>query len=1041
MKKQLKEKQLQKKMATAKKGAVLAATALILSNSPVAVMTAFAEGQGDAGVQQPVVQQEKQAVAVQSSIDQSIYGDLLKDKMNPQAWDYLYYNWQIGESILKNPSENAKVTWQNYSADPSLLVAKSTLSGSSTATAYIEKETNTNRLRVLKKAVTVNASHSEIARYQEPQVIPGRTYTMSQNISVGVLNGSLSVGPNVSSFVVIDDNKNLIYGKEFLGVTPFTKTEQNFKSTSKNIRVGIRLANRTSDNGTLFYSDTDNTMNVTMKYAEQWKQVDTLFTSLDHTELAPGVTKETINQAKAMVNSIANNADAKEMNEALAKADALFEKKTIDAVESLFPNGQLKPGISQEEIDQAQDLVNQLPDGNKKQELQNQLNQAQELLTNQQNAQVAIDNLFNNGQLKPTISQADIDQAQQLVDKLPEGEKKQTLQAQLDQAKEQFKQQQAAIQAAQTAVDNLFNNGQLKPTVSQADIDQAQQLVDKLPEGEKKQTLQAQLDQAKEQFTQQQAAIQAAQTAVDKLFKANGQLAPNVTQEMMEEAQELINKVVDSNKKQELQAKLDKAQKLYNQLVLAEVTVMVNGWFTDASHTALKEGVTTDDIEKAVELLGQLPESSETDKLAQTISVAQKLLNKHTSNVEVKKVVDSLFTDNTYTKLAEKTTKKDIDNAKALVAKLTDVTVRNELTNLVNKAYDLWENKSFTITKVDSYKEGETKYVSGTYTGNNAAYIRLIVNGKKETLTPLKSSAEGTFQYYRVGLKATDKVIVAIYNANYEELAQKEVTITPGEPTKIASVYPYVEGKDNWITGKYEGLAPAYIGVTVNGVKKPSVSFKGTADDTFKYYLPGLKGTDKVEVTLFNDAYQEVARQAVQVTAVEKVEITSIDTYKPGVSNWVTGKVSGTSAKYMQLLVNGQKTSLVSSEELAHGTFSYYKAGLKSTDKVEIILYDKNYQEVARKDVPIEGNAPAKITSVDPYEVGKSEWITGKIIGDNAAYIRVTVNGVKKAMVSFKNTDGTFKYYLAGLKSTDKVEVEIFDSEFNKLSQMAVPFK
>ena len=979
MKKQLKEKQLQKKMATAKKGAVLAATALILSNSPVAVMTAFAEGQGDAGVQQPVVQQEKQAVAVQSSIDQSIYGDLLKDKMNPQAWGYLYYNWQIEESILKNPSENAKVTWQNYSADPSLLVANSTLSGSSTATAYIEKETNTNRLRVLKKAVTVNASHSEIARYQEPQVIPGRTYTMSQNISVGVLNGSLSVGPNVRSFVVIDDNKNLIYGKEFLGATPFTKTEQNFKSTSKNIRVGIRLANRSSDNGTLFYSDTDNTMNVTMKYAEQWKQVDTLFTSLDHTELAPGVTKETINQAKAMVNSIANNADAKEMNEALAKADALFEKKTIDAVESLFPNGQLKPGISQEEIDQAQDLVNQLPDGNKKQELQNQLNQAQELLTNQQNAQVAIDNLFNNGQLKPTISQADIDQAQQLVDKLPEGEKKQTLQAQLDQAKEQFNQQQAAIQAAQTAVD--------------------------------------------------------------KLFKENGQLAPNVTQEMMEEAQELINKVVDSNKKQALQAKLDKAQKLYNQLVLAEVTVMVNGWFTDASHTALKEGVTTDDIEKAVELLGQLPESSETDKLAQTISVAQKLLNKHTSNVEAKKVVDSLFTDNTYTKLAEKTTKKDIDNAKALVAKLTDVTVRNELTNLINKAYDLWENKSFTITKVDSYKEGETKYVSGTYTGNNAAYIRLIVNGKKETLTPLKSSAEGTFQYYRAGLKATDKVIVAIYNANYEELAQKEVTITPGEPTKIASVYPYVEGKDNWITGKYEGLAPAYIGVTVNGVKKPSVSFKGTADDTFKYYLPGLKGTDKVEVTLFNDAYQEVARPTVKKNPGGKKGNTSIYKYKKGVSNWVTGKVSGTSAKYMQLVVNGQKVGLVSSDDLAQGSFRYYKAGLKSTDKVEIILYDKNYQEVARKKVPLEGNEPAKITSITPYEVGKSEWITGEITGNNAAYIRVTVNGAKKAMVSFKNTDGTFKYYLAGLKSTDKVEVEIFDSEFNKLSQMAVPFK
>ncbi|MDD0851442.1 hypothetical protein PTB14_13655, partial [Enterococcus faecalis] len=286
-----------------------------------------------------------------------------------------------------------------------------------------------------------------------------------------------------------------------------------------------------------------------------------------------------------------------------------------------------------------------------------------------------------------------------------------------------------------------------------------------------------------------------------------------------------------------------------------------------------------------------------------------------------------------------------IDNAKALVNNLTDVTVRNELTKVIEKAYELWEVKSFTITKVDAYKEGETKYISGIYEGKNAAYIRLIVNGKKEVLTPLKATEGNTFQYYRAGLKPTDTVSVVIYNATYEELAQKEVTITPGEPTKIASVYPYVEGKDNWVTGRYEGLAPAYIRVTVNGEKKPLVSFKATSDKTFKYYMPGLKGTDNVEVTLYNEAYQEVVRQAVQVTAVEKVEITSIDTYKPGVSSWITGKVNGTAAKYMQLIVNGQKAGLVSSEDLANGSFRYYKTGLKRTDKAEIILYDQNYQE------------------------------------------------------------------------------------------------
>ncbi|MDD0851139.1 hypothetical protein PTB14_12010 [Enterococcus faecalis] len=72
MKKQLKEKQVKKLMATVKKGAVLAATALILSDSPFAVVTAFAENQADTGAQL-VVQPENQMIDAKSTIDQSYY--------------------------------------------------------------------------------------------------------------------------------------------------------------------------------------------------------------------------------------------------------------------------------------------------------------------------------------------------------------------------------------------------------------------------------------------------------------------------------------------------------------------------------------------------------------------------------------------------------------------------------------------------------------------------------------------------------------------------------------------------------------------------------------------------------------------------------------------------------------------------------------------------------------------------------------------------------------------------------------------------------
>ncbi|MDD0851423.1 toxin Cry1Ac domain D-VI-related protein, partial [Enterococcus faecalis] len=588
MKKRLKEKQLKKRMVTAKKGVVVATTALILSNSPVAVITAFAEGQTN------VHQEAEKAIEEKSTIDQGIYGNILENAtITGDPVQGIIPEWIPSYATAIDSAGNTTYANTTYSFENN----KYHLKG---AKAYISY-TDLNE-PVLNTGYVGNATApaSYIWLFTESQksnVIANRTY-----------KGSLHLKKNTGDVILILNSGNNISGSTTAWISPGENKElvaevKGMKDNSIGFNFTARGGNVTFDRDKIFLG---------LKYADQWKQVDALFTSLDQTELAPGVTKDTINQARAMVNSITDNKDATEMNEALAKADALYEKNIADALDSVLNNGQLAPGTSQEDIDNLQDLINQLPDGEKKQELQDKLNQAQELLTNQQNAQTAVDNLFDNGQLKPTVSQSDIDQAQQLIDKLPEGEKKQELQGKLDQAKEQFKQLQAAIQSAQTAVDNLFNNGQLIPNITQEAIDQAQELVNKLPEGEKKQELQGKLDQAKEQFNHQQAA----QTAVDKLFGANGQLAPNVTQEMIKEAQELLNKVPDGNKKQELQTKLDKAQKLYNQQVLVEVTVMVNGWFTDASHTSLKEGVTTDDIERAIELLGQLPESSETDKLA-----------------------------------------------------------------------------------------------------------------------------------------------------------------------------------------------------------------------------------------------------------------------------------------------------------------------------------------------------------------------------------------------------------------------------------------
>lgn len=293
MKKQLKEKQLKKRMATAKK-VVVAATALILSNSSVAVVTAFGEGQTN------VQQKDK------TTIDQSVYGNLLKNSKLKITENQLT-DWTIRPTTLKNVnmahtgalSESGlryKVTFSDnkYNSQPMYL-------------SYEE-----NSLKISYKDFAVDTYLVGIVFQQEVSTLPNRTYTSTIHLS------------NKSSNPYC--NTNFTNSAPYTGgIYPLT-SEADVKSNSNSNIVTYYVA----DNNNTPISFSENSLSIQLKYANHWKQVDALFTSLDHTELVSGVTKDTINQARAMVNSIANNKDATEMNEALAKADVLYEKKLAD---------------------------------------------------------------------------------------------------------------------------------------------------------------------------------------------------------------------------------------------------------------------------------------------------------------------------------------------------------------------------------------------------------------------------------------------------------------------------------------------------------------------------------------------------------------------------------------------------------------------------------------------------------------------------------------------------------------------------------------
>lgn len=84
-------------------------------------------------------------------------------------------------------------------------------------------------------------------------------------------------------------------------------------------------------------------------------------------------------------------------------------------------------------------------------------------------------------------------------------------------------------------------------------------------------------------------------------------------------------------------------------------------------------------------------------------------------------------------------------------------------------------------------------------------------------------------------------------------------------------------------------------------------------------------------------------------------EITKVNPYVLGNSEWITGTLKYRNAALIGIEINGQVQAIVPSDDLKNGTFQYYiGSGLKSTDKVEVVLYTAEHAEITRQAAPIE---------------------------------------------------------------------------------------
>ncbi|MBC1459094.1 toxin Cry1Ac domain D-VI-related protein [Listeria newyorkensis] len=792
--------------------------------------------------------------------------------------------------------------------------------------------------------------------------------------------------------------------------------------------------------------------------------VNNLFASQNPTgDIKAGLTQADIDAAQALIDQVTDPAKKAELQADLDKAQKQLDErlaaeleaqnKAREAVNNLFtskdPTGDAKAGLTQAEIDAAQALIDKVTDPAKKAELQADLDKAQAQLDArnaaeleaQNKAREAVNNLFTSkdptGNIKTGLTQAEIDAAQALIDKVTDPAKKAELQADLDKAQAQLDSDKSAEQAAQdkarAAVNALFANqnptGDAKAGLTQAEIDAAQALIDKVTDPTKKAELQADLDKAQAQLDARIAAEKAAQdkarAAVNALFAYQnpaGDAKIGLTQAEIDAAQALINQVTDPVKKAELQADLDKAQAQLDARNAAELEAQnkareaVNNLFTSKDPTGdAKAGLTQAEIDAAQALIDKVTDPAKKAELQADLDKAQAQLDariaaEKAAQDKARAAVNALFANNnpagnTKTGL----TQAEIDAAQALIDKVTDPAKKAELQADLDKAQAQLNANLVapTAPTVNTVTAVDTK-VTGKGQAGMTAVVKLADGTEKTGVV----NANGDFSIVIPAQAADSKIAVTLKNT-YGVASEATTVTVVGLPQPVINPMTI---SDVTVTGTIDvsQFPASKVKLIINGAPKTILTVG--ADGSFSYYTGNLAAGTTIEVQYVgpNGAYltdsQYVGTTVVTEAAVSLVlnEMTVSDMY-------ITGTTLANHR--VRVSVNGVVKTTVTSD--ASGNFSYLSSYLVKGDvvKAEVLL----------------GTNVAKTVSITVTEAAAAELVVNEMtIADNTvtgtatpnAKLRISINGVAKAVVTGDAT-GKYTYATGTLASGTEVKVEM----------------
>ncbi|MBC2025533.1 immunoglobulin-like domain-containing protein [Listeria booriae] len=621
---------------------------------------------------------------------------------------------------------------------------------------------------------------------------------------------------------------------------------------------------------------------------------------------------------------------------------------------------------------------------------------------------------------------------------------------------------------AQKAVNELFTNNDtatdtIKDTTTQASIDAAQALVNKVTDPATKAALQKDLDRAQELLNERNAANSekdrqaAALKAVNELFNndqpSTDAIKDSTNQEAIDAAQKLVDAVTDPVVKAALQKDLDRAQELLdarNAAIAAEkarqeaALKAVNELFNSdqPSTEAIKDITNQEAIDAAQKLVDAVTDPVVKAELQKDLDRAQELLDARNAVDAALKAVNELFnSDNPSTDAIKGSTTQDsIDAAQKLVEAVTDPTVKAELQKDLDRAQELLNERLATVGTITpaDFLIGGDKYVTGTFTGS-VAKVSLLVNDKEYTGGTVK--ADGTFTFYAndKNIKKTDEVFAVAYDKYGKELSRtkvKFVVVTAGKITPAT----YSLATDKNITGTYtEDVTKITVTVGDKVYKGGTV-----ANGTFTFYaFDKIKNTtDPVTIHAYDAAGKLLDTKTLKVVTgvpvVTKGSITPLEMAVPGDKN-ITGTYTD-DVHYVVVTVNGVDYK---GGTFADGEFKFYALDKISSanDVVTMAAYDKAGKLLDTKTIKLVGPAPENVIkgTITPNQLvlGTDKNITGTYTGEVKS-VQVTVNGTTYKGGTF--TDGEFKFYSHDkVKSvTDEVIIVALDKAGNVLDTKTI---